>query len=70
MKNFKYDKLSESEKAILDEIEMINGVLSMAKSKGEVSNDFYLHFKSRLVKLLDLCKKRFDEVYLFSSGGK
>ena len=63
MKKFKYDELRDDEKAILDEIEMINGVLNMGYTKGEVSKDYYEQTKVRLNKLTNMCKKRFDEVY-------
>ena len=54
------DELSIQEKNILEKIEMINGVLMMARSKGEVSEEFFIDFKHRLNELIDLCEKKFS----------
>ena len=54
------DELSIQEKNILEKIEMIHGVLMMARSKGEVSEEFFIDFKHRLNELIDLCEKKFS----------
>lgn len=54
------DELSIQEKNILEKIEMIHGVLMMARSKGEVSKEFFIDFKHRLNELIDLCEKKFS----------
>lgn len=54
------DELSIQEKNILEKIEMIHGVLMMAKNKGEVSEEFFIDFKHRLNELINLCEKKFS----------
>lgn len=54
------EELSKQEMEILERIEMIHGVLMMARSKGEVSEEFFIDFKHRLNELIDLCEKKFS----------
>lgn len=54
------DELSIQEKNILEKIEMIHGVLMMARNKGEVSEEFFIDFKHRLNELINLCEKKFS----------
>lgn len=54
------DELSIQEQNILEKIEMIHGVLMMARNKGEVSEEFFIDFKHRLNELINLCEKKFS----------
>lgn len=54
------DELCKQEIEILERIEMIHEVLMMARSKGEVSEEFFIDFKHRLNELVDLCEKKFS----------
>ena len=54
------DELCKQEIEILERIEMIHGVLMMARSKGEVSEELFIDFKHRLNELINLCEEKFS----------